>query len=100
MCQSSDIEAKFLNHGVPTTKEEFDEVLFKDLCDAHCHPHDDLEQLSRIPQLKTGHITIMGVRQDDWDTVSKVAKQCNQNNNKKCIPCFGKKLLFLNFRVS
>ncbi|KAF1804940.1 hypothetical protein V8B55DRAFT_1495824 [Mucor lusitanicus] len=85
MCQSSE----FLNHGVPTTDEAFDEALFGDLCDSHCHPHDDVEHLSRIPQLKTGHVTIMGVRQDDWDTVSKVARDCNQNSSNKCIPCFG-----------
>lgn len=89
MCQSTDIEDRFLSHGVPTTDEEFDKSLFQYLCDSHCHPHDDIEHLSHIPQLKTGHITIMGVRQDDWDTVSKVAHDCNQNANKKCIPCFG-----------
>ncbi|GAN05749.1 cut9 interacting protein Scn1 [Mucor ambiguus] len=85
MCQSSD----FLNHGVPTSDEAFDEVLFQNLCDSHCHPHDDIEHLPSIPQLKTGHITIMGVRQDDWDTVSKVAHDCNRNGSNRCIPCFG-----------
>ncbi|CEP17745.1 hypothetical protein [Parasitella parasitica] len=91
MCQSTDAKDKFLEHGAPTTtKEEFDASLFKELCDSHCHPHDDLKELSRIPQLKTGHITIMGVRQDDWDAVSKVASECNSSpSNKKCIPCFG-----------
>ncbi|KAI8643661.1 TatD family [Parasitella parasitica] len=89
MCQSSDIKNKFLEHGVPSTKEEFEESLFEDLCDSHCHPHDDLEELSRIPQLKTGHVTVMGVRQDDWEAVSKVASSCNAVSSKKCIPCFG-----------
>ncbi len=83
MCQS--IEEKFLNHNVPMTTEEFDPDHFKNLCDSHCHPHDDLDNLKLIGELKTGHVTIMGVRQDDWDTVSKVSKE----NSDKVIPCFG-----------
>ncbi|CAO3681421.1 unnamed protein product [Rhizopus stolonifer] len=42
-----------------------------------------------ISQLKTGHITIMGVRQDDWDRVSDVTKECNKTTENKCIPSFG-----------
>lgn len=83
------IEEKFLNHSVPITTEPFDENLFPLVCDAHCHPHDDVNNLSLIPQLKTGHVTIMGVRQDDWEAVSKVAKECNQQKEMKCIPSFG-----------
>lgn len=87
MCKSN--EEKFLQHGVPKTTEVFDNSLFKDLCDAHCHAHDDRENLQLISELKTGHITLMGVRQDDWDIVSKVAKECNQKQENKCIPSFG-----------
>ncbi|KAI9280527.1 hypothetical protein BY458DRAFT_544808 [Sporodiniella umbellata] len=79
----------FSNHGMPTTKEHFDDKLFEKVCDSHCHPHDDVGNLAMIPQLKTRHITIMGVRQDDWDTVSAVAKSCNEVLKNKCIPCFG-----------
>ena len=61
------------------------------LCDAHCHPHDDIEHLDMIPKLKTGHITIMGVRQDDWDRVAQVAASCEKG---RCIPAFGN-MLFL-----
>jgi hypothetical protein len=87
MCKQN--EESLFNHKMPMTNEAFDESLFGDLCDSHCHPHDDLKKLSSIPQLKTGHITIMGVRQDDWDVVARVTDDCNKNNNKKCIPCFG-----------
>lgn len=87
MCQS--VEDKFLKHNVPMTNESFDESLYKDLCDSHCHPHDDIDNLKLISELKTGHVTIMGVRQDDWDTVSQVANECNKKSDKKCIPCFG-----------
>jgi Tat protein secretion system quality control protein TatD with DNase activity len=102
MCQSTEIEDKFLNHGVPMTSEEFDESLYGELCDAHCHPHDDLENLALIPKLKTGHITIMGVRQDDWDTVSKSAKECNSSDSsiQKCIPCFGVHPWFSHFLMT
>ncbi|KAI8139008.1 hypothetical protein BJV82DRAFT_696402 [Fennellomyces sp. T-0311] len=55
------------------------------LCDAHCHPHDDVKHLDMIPKLKTGHITIMGVRQDDWDCVAKVTASCEKG---RCIPAF------------
>lgn len=90
MCEST--ETDFSNHNVPTTKEHFDENLFPNICDAHCHPHDDTSNLSMIPRLKTGHITIMGVRQDDWDRVSDVAKECDKVGKNKCIPSFGKLL--------
>ncbi|KAG1474860.1 hypothetical protein G6F56_000084 [Rhizopus delemar] len=86
MCEST--ETDFSNHGVPATKEPFNENLFENICDSHCHPHDDNENLSMISQLKTGHITIMGVRQDDWDRVSDVAKECNKTTENKCIPSF------------
>jgi Tat protein secretion system quality control protein TatD with DNase activity len=91
MCQSADseLDSSLTNHGVPVSKEEFDPSLFQYLADGHCHPHDDLEHLSRIPQLQTGHVTIMGVRQDDWDTVTTVAEECNKIGDKKCIPCYG-----------
>lgn len=91
MCQFNEAsDPKIFEHDMPTSKEEFDSSLYKDLCDAHCHPHDDLENVSKIAELKTGHITIMGVRQDDWDSVSKIAKECNQKQDKRCVPCFGK----------
>lgn len=92
MCQSTETKEIFTNHGVPMAAEEFDNNLYGDLCDAHCHPHDQLDKLQLIPKLKTGHITIMGVRQDDWDAVSKVAKDYNSSGSSsknKCIPCFG-----------
>ena len=60
------------------------------LCDAHCHPHDDIEHLDMIPKLKTGHITIMGVRQDDWDRVAQITSQCTPG---RCIPASGKMTL-------
>lgn len=87
MCKGQ--ESSLFNHKMPTSKEEFDDSLYAELCDSHCHPHDDQDNLSKIPQLKTGHITIMGVRQDDWDRVAKVTKDCNKDTTK-CIPCFGK----------
>lgn len=65
--------------------DNFDK-LYTQLCDAHCHPHDDLENLSVIARLKTAHLTVMGVRQDDWGTVSRV---CSGENKYKCVPCFG-----------
>ncbi|KAI9022964.1 hypothetical protein CLU79DRAFT_749720, partial [Phycomyces nitens] len=48
------------------TGKPLDTSLFPDMCDAHCHPHDAIDKLDLIPQLKTGHITIIGVRQDNW----------------------------------
>ncbi|OBZ88667.1 Cut9-interacting protein scn1 [Choanephora cucurbitarum] len=84
MCQ----EQAIFKHDVPMTKEQFDLKLFKELCDAHCHPHDDIDNLAMIPKLQTGHITIMGVRQDDWERVSQTTKECNKEMDNKCIPCF------------
>ena len=98
MCLS--IEEKYLNHNVPITAENFDEELYKDLCDAHCHPHDDLKNLNLISELKTGHVTIMGVRQDDWQTVAKVAEECNKTTSKKCIPSFGVHPWFSHFLMT
>ncbi|CAO3576064.1 unnamed protein product [Absidia cylindrospora] len=69
------------------------------LCDAHCHAHDDKQRLDEIQQLRTGHVTLMGVRQDDWETVEKVAAASNIGSNddtttdmdslSRCVPCFG-----------
>ncbi|KAI8993210.1 hypothetical protein BDB01DRAFT_716286 [Pilobolus umbonatus] len=86
---SENDRSSLIAHNIIKTEEAFDESLLGDLCDAHCHPHDDIQQLHLIPQLKTGHITIMGVRLDDWDRVSTVTKECNKMYDKKCIPCFG-----------
>ncbi|CAO3666098.1 hypothetical protein G6F70_002922 [Rhizopus microsporus] len=85
----SEEDIDFSEHGVPKTDEPFDESLFPYVCDAHCHPHDDIANISMIRQLQTGHITIMGVRQDDWDMVSKVAAECNKERENMCIPSFG-----------
>lgn len=98
MCGST--QKKKFNHSVPVTAEVFDETLFEFVCDAHCHPHDDKDQLALIPQLKTGHVTIMGVRQDDWETVSQVAKACNEKSSRKCIPSFGIHPWFSHFLMS
>ncbi|ORX44118.1 Metallo-dependent hydrolase [Hesseltinella vesiculosa] len=59
--------------------------LFEDLCDGHCHPHDDTMQLTKIAALQTGRVTLMGVRLDDWPTVEAL----HLANPEKCIPCFG-----------
>ncbi|KAL0091382.1 TatD family [Phycomyces blakesleeanus] len=69
--------------------EPLEPSLFSKLCDAHCHAHDAIDKLDLIPALKTGHITLMGVRQDDWDRVSSVANACNQVSPQKCVPCYG-----------
>ncbi|KAI8979471.1 TatD family [Mycotypha africana] len=90
MCQLSSQENEEFQHKIPKTDEEFDPSLFPELCDAHCHPHDDVKNLLKIAQLKTGFVTLMGVRQDDWDTVAKVATDClNGKSQTKCIPSFG-----------
>ncbi|ORZ01920.1 TatD family [Absidia repens] len=82
---------------------DFKEEWYPFLCDAHCHAHDDKQRLDEIQQLRTGHITLMGVRQDDWETVEMVAASSNSsssdNNNNdsttdvdshsRCVPCFG-----------
>ncbi|KAG0169876.1 hypothetical protein DFQ28_002800 [Apophysomyces sp. BC1034] len=85
MCQ----DGALATYDVPATDEAFKDELFSDICDAHCHPHDDIANLDLIPRLKTGHLTIMGVRQDDWDRVEEVARKCNATGETKCIPCFG-----------
>ncbi|KAI8377963.1 TatD family [Radiomyces spectabilis] len=73
-----------------SSDDDFPESLFHKLCDAHCHPHDDRQHLQDIAHVKTGHMTIMGVRQDDWDVVQQVAERCNSKDQPtKCVPAFG-----------
>lgn len=84
MCLREVEEESLLNHNIPTTTEPFNDALYDFLSDAHCHPHDDVEHLGVISQLRTGHLTIMGVRLDDWDRVAQVA-----HSETKCVPCFG-----------
>ncbi|KAI8068063.1 TatD family [Gongronella butleri] len=65
--------------------DSFDTALYATLCDGHCHPHDDRDQLDAIGVLQTGRVTLMGVRQDDWPVVEKL----HTTNPQKCVPCFG-----------
>jgi hypothetical protein len=42
--------------------------------------------------LRTGHLTIMGVREQDWDVVKNVVDQCKVDSTdgiRKCVPSFG-----------
>ncbi|KAG2171691.1 hypothetical protein INT43_008071 [Umbelopsis isabellina] len=74
------------------SEEKFDDQWYSLLCDNHCHPHDDLDQLDTIQKLRTGHLTLMGVREQDWDVVKKVVDQCKINDTDiigKCVPSFG-----------
>ncbi|KAF7727972.1 hypothetical protein EC973_006860 [Apophysomyces ossiformis] len=86
MCQGNEVPTNVIP---TTTEQDFDEELFDSLCDGHCHPHDDIENLGLIPKLRIGHITIMGVRQDDWECVDNIARQCNALRENMCIPSFG-----------
>jgi hypothetical protein len=89
MCQDS------IDHSVYSDlliKEKFDDDLYKYLCDNHCHPHDDVDKLDEIAKLRTGHLTLMGVREQDWDTVKKVVDQSpidDEDGIERCIPSFG-----------
>ncbi|RHZ47530.1 hypothetical protein Glove_578g33 [Diversispora epigaea] len=55
------------------------------VCDAHNHVHVDRENLSKIGELKTSRICLMGTRFEDWDIVSKVSIDFPD----KVVPCFG-----------
>ncbi|RUS32145.1 hypothetical protein BC938DRAFT_476165 [Jimgerdemannia flammicorona] len=70
----------------------FDDSLYPLLCDAHCHPHDDIDNLATIPQLKVGHVTVMGVREADWGVVEQVVRLCGEawrvGDVGKAVPCF------------
>ncbi|KAI8332578.1 hypothetical protein BC941DRAFT_435936 [Chlamydoabsidia padenii] len=67
--------------------DEFKDEWYSLLCDAHCHAHDDTQRLTEIATLRTGHITLMGVRQDDWDTVASV---CDDTKGlPRRLPSFG-----------
>ena len=54
--------------------------------DAHCHGHDGVSRTSLlVEQVNTGHVTLMGVRPDDWDMVAKVS----QMDKERVIPAYG-----------
>jgi hypothetical protein len=74
------------------SEEKLEDQWYSQLCDNHCHPHDDLDQLDTIQTLRTGHLTIMGVREQDWDVVKNVVDQCKVDSTdgiRKCVPSFG-----------
>ncbi|KAI9287528.1 hypothetical protein BC943DRAFT_342107 [Umbelopsis sp. AD052] len=88
MCQDSTDQSAYTDL---MTEEKFDDDLYKYLCDNHCHPHDAVDKLNEIAKLRTGHLTLMGVREQDWDTVKKVVDQSsidNEDDIEKCIPSF------------
>lgn len=90
MCQESTDHAAYNDLLI---EEKFDDDMYKYLCDNHCHPHDDVDKLDEIAKLRTGHLTLMGVREQDWDTVKKVVDQSSIDDEDgigKCIPSFGK----------
>ncbi|KAI9308149.1 TatD family [Cunninghamella echinulata] len=88
MCQNDNEKNIDPIHDDPLVNE-FKEEWYGYLCDAHCHVHDDKERHKDIPLLQTGHITLMGVRQDDWNIVENITQLTNSKDNNKCIPCFG-----------
>ncbi|CAG8478002.1 8967_t:CDS:2 [Ambispora gerdemannii] len=58
---------------------------FSDVCDAHCHPQDDKENLDAIANLKIAKLCVMGTNSHDLDIVSELSKKFPD----KVIPCFG-----------
>lgn len=90
MCQDS---LDHVTYSDLMIEEKFDDDLYKYLCDNHCHPQDDVDKLDEIAKLRTGHLTLMGVREQDWDTVKKVVDESSIDDKdgiEKCIPSFGK----------
>lgn len=91
MCDADSVDRSSYNDLL--CDESFDDKWYTYLCDNHCHPHDAVDNLGEIPKLKTGHLTLMGVREQDWDTVKKVVDSCGIHDEdavEKCIPSFGK----------
>lgn len=62
------------------------EFSWSEVCDAHCHAHDDKESLWKIGTLQTSRLCLMGTRMEDLETVAKLASEFPD----KVIPCFGK----------
>jgi Tat protein secretion system quality control protein TatD with DNase activity len=83
MCTSNELTVEDPLDNDPLV-DEFKDEWYPLLCDAHCHAHDDTQRLDGISTLRTGQITLMGVRLDDWDTVVKVAGESHG-----IVPCFG-----------
>lgn len=87
--------------SVEKARPDFDDSLYRYLCDAHCHPHDDIDNLDAIARLKVAHVTIMGVREADWEVVKMVVEICQTAKARgereatgavtvgKAVPCFG-----------
>ncbi|CAG8573414.1 9386_t:CDS:2 [Cetraspora pellucida] len=66
-------------------EEDEENFLWSKTCDAHTHPHDDIERHSKIGELKTFRLCLMGTRFEDLDVVS----QLNAKFQSKVVPCFG-----------
>ncbi|RUS13745.1 hypothetical protein BC937DRAFT_94839 [Endogone sp. FLAS-F59071] len=83
---------------VEKVQPDFDDSLYTYVCDAHCHPHDDVDNLDAIARLRVAHVTIMGVREADWEVVKRVVEICRtaeardekeESRVGKAVPCFG-----------
>ncbi|ORX87738.1 Metallo-dependent hydrolase [Basidiobolus meristosporus CBS 931.73] len=63
---------------------------WKKVCDAHCHPQDDVLRLEAITQLKTSRLAVMGTKVEDWRVVQTLVGICKANHVEgKVVPCFG-----------
>ena len=44
------------------------------LPDAHCHPQDDPDHVSRLRDVRASRIAVMGTREEDWEAVEQLYK--------------------------
>eukprot|EP00242_Pyramimonas_sp_CCMP2087_P006114 CAMPEP_0198198322 /NCGR_PEP_ID=MMETSP1445-20131203/1807_1 /TAXON_ID=36898 /ORGANISM="Pyramimonas sp., Strain CCMP2087" /LENGTH=329 /DNA_ID=CAMNT_0043867851 /DNA_START=457 /DNA_END=1446 /DNA_ORIENTATION=- len=61
------------------------EQLFDYLADSHCHPQDDMENVSHLNSMRVSHVAVMAERRSDWQNVERIYELYSG----KAIPCFG-----------
>ncbi|KAG5462927.1 MAG: TatD related DNase-domain-containing protein, partial [Olpidium bornovanus] len=66
-----------------------EEMLYRDLADAHCHPHDDENALRALPDTKCPKMCVMGTRPDDWPVVEDFVAAAREKHGKEATPSFG-----------
>lgn len=55
--------------AVSAQQVHLSEECFASVGDSHCHPQDDASNHQKILDVKSKHVAVMGVREDDWERV-------------------------------
>eukprot|EP00959_Pyramimonas_sp_CCMP1952_P465773 9488906-Pyramimonas_sp.AAC.1 len=67
-----------------------DEYLFEYLADSHCHPQDDMANVSHFDKLCAREVAVMAEKRSDWQDVERIHELYSRKGQQDSIPCIYK----------